>query len=55
MPARRAITIADLLTHTAGISYGTDSLVAADYEAKGLGPAAGFESYQALTDPPRTK
>jgi CubicO group peptidase (beta-lactamase class C family) len=27
-PARRRITIRDLLTHTAGISYGTDSLVA---------------------------
>jgi CubicO group peptidase (beta-lactamase class C family) len=27
-PAQRAITIRHLLTHTAGISYGTDSLVA---------------------------
>ena len=50
MPPRRAITIADLLTHTAGISYGTDSLVAADYEAKGLGPAAGFGWYTADKD-----
>ena len=50
MPARRAITIADLLTHTAGISYGTDSLVAADYEAKALGPAAGFGWYTADKD-----
>ncbi len=50
VPARRAITIADLLTHTAGISYGTDSLVAADYEAKGLGPAAGFGWYTADKD-----
>jgi CubicO group peptidase (beta-lactamase class C family) len=50
MPARRAITIADLLTHTAGISYGTDNLVAAQYEAKGLGPAAGFEWYTADKD-----
>ena len=49
-PARRAITIADLLTHTAGISYGTDSLVAAAYEAKGLGPAAGFGWYTADKD-----
>ncbi len=40
-PAQRAITIRDLLTHTAGISYGTDSLVAPLYAAKGLGPAAG--------------
>jgi CubicO group peptidase (beta-lactamase class C family) len=50
VPARREITIADLLTHTAGISYGTDSLVAADYEAKGLGPAAGFGWYTADKD-----
>src|SRR3954447_22972185 len=39
--AKRGITIRDLLTHTAGISYGTDATVAALYEAKGLGPAAG--------------
>ncbi len=50
VPARRAITIADLLTHTAGIWYGTDALVAADYEAKGLGPAAGFGWYTADKD-----
>jgi CubicO group peptidase (beta-lactamase class C family) len=42
VPAKRPITIRDLLTHTAGISYGTDRHVAAIYEAKGLGPAAGF-------------
>src|SRR5690348_1377529 len=41
VPARRPITIHDLLTHTAGISYGTDSLVSALYAAKGLGPEAG--------------
>src|SRR4051794_19550648 len=39
--AKRRITIADLLTHTAGISYGTDAHVAALYREKGLGPAAG--------------
>jgi CubicO group peptidase (beta-lactamase class C family) len=50
LPARRPITIADLLTHTAGISYGTDSLVAALYEAKGLGPSAGFGWYTADKD-----
>jgi CubicO group peptidase (beta-lactamase class C family) len=50
VPARRAITIADLLTHTAGISYGTDALVAPQYEAKGLGPAAGFGWYTADKD-----
>jgi CubicO group peptidase (beta-lactamase class C family) len=47
VPARRAITIRDLLTHTAGISYGTDAQIAAQYEAKGLGPAAGLGWYTA--------
>ena len=47
VPARRQITIRDLLTHTAGISYGTDRLIAPQYEAKGLGPAAGFGWYTA--------
>src|SRR4051794_29694580 len=42
VPAKRPINLRDLLTHTAGISYGTDATVAAMYEAKGLGPAAGF-------------
>ena len=37
VPARRQIQIRDLLTHTAGISYGTDRHVAPLYEAKGLG------------------
>jgi CubicO group peptidase (beta-lactamase class C family) len=41
VPAKRAITIRDLLTHTAGISYGTNPSVAAQYAAKGLGPSAG--------------
>ena len=50
VPARRAITLRDLLTHTAGISYGTDALVSAMYEAKGLGPAAGFGWYTADKD-----
>ena len=40
--ARRQIQIRDLLTHTAGISYGTDRLIAPLYEARGLGPVAGF-------------
>lgn len=52
VPARRAITIRDLLTHTAGISYGTDSQVAKLYEAKALGPAAGFGWYTADKDEP---
>jgi len=46
-PARREITIFDLLTHTAGISYGTEKWVAAQYAAKGLGPAAGNGWYTA--------
>jgi CubicO group peptidase (beta-lactamase class C family) len=49
-PARRQITLRDLLTHTAGVSYGTDRHVAAMYEAKGLGPAAGFGWYTADKD-----
>jgi len=40
-PVKRAITIRDLLTHTAGISYGYDSLVRSDYVAAGLGPDVG--------------
>lgn len=47
VPARRQITIRDLLTHTAGISYGTGADVAARYEARGLGPAAGYGWYTA--------
>jgi CubicO group peptidase (beta-lactamase class C family) len=52
VPARRPITIRDLLTHTAGISYGTDASVAAMYREKGLGPAAGFGWYTADKDEP---
>jgi CubicO group peptidase (beta-lactamase class C family) len=44
---KRAITIRDLLTHTAGISYGTDANVRERYEAANLGPAAGFGWYLA--------
>ncbi|HEX6627244.1 MAG TPA: serine hydrolase domain-containing protein [Gemmatimonadaceae bacterium] len=50
--AKREITIHDLLTHTAGISYGTDSLVAPLYAAKGLGPAAGWGWYTADKNEP---
>jgi CubicO group peptidase (beta-lactamase class C family) len=50
VPAKRPITIKDLLTHTAGISYGTNPEVASLYEAKGLGPAAGFGWYTADKD-----
>jgi len=52
VPARRPITVRDLLTHTAGISYGTDPSVAAMYEAKGLGPAAGAGWYTADKNEP---
>jgi CubicO group peptidase (beta-lactamase class C family) len=45
VPARRAITIRDLLTHTAGISYGVQPDIAEAYRAKGLGPAAGAGWY----------
>ena len=51
-PARRAITVFDLLTHTAGISYGTDAFVAAQYSPRGLGPAAGWGWYTADKDEP---
>jgi CubicO group peptidase (beta-lactamase class C family) len=52
VPARRAITIQDLLTHTAGISYGTEPHVSALYAAKGLGPAAGNGWYTADKEEP---
>ena len=51
-PAKREITIHDLLTHTAGISYGTDSLIAPLYAAKGLGPSAGWGWYTADKNEP---
>jgi CubicO group peptidase (beta-lactamase class C family) len=52
VPARRPITVRDLLTHTAGISYGTEPSVAAMYEEKGLGRAAGNGWYTADKDEP---
>ncbi|HEY5809533.1 MAG TPA: serine hydrolase domain-containing protein [Povalibacter sp.] len=52
VPAKRPITIRDLLTHTSGMSYGTDAPVAAAYEAKGLGPAAGNGWYTADKNEP---
>jgi CubicO group peptidase (beta-lactamase class C family) len=52
VPAKRRITVFDLLTHTAGISYGTNTHIAAQYEAKGLGPAAGYGWYTADKDEP---
>ena len=46
-PATRAITIRDLLTHTSGLSYGTETRLSARYAAAGLGPAAGSGWYTA--------
>ena len=51
-PAKRAITIRDLLTHTAGISYGTGTLVGPLYAPSGLGPAAGHGWYTADKNEP---
>ncbi len=52
VPAKRQITIKDLLTHTAGISYGTDAFVAQQYSSQALGPAAGWGWYTADKDEP---
>ncbi|HEY6640741.1 serine hydrolase domain-containing protein [Povalibacter sp.] len=52
VPAKRPITIRDLMTHTSGISYGREPIIAAQYEAKGLGPAAGQGWYTADKDEP---
>lgn len=51
-PAHRAVTVRQLLTQTAGLSYGYDSLLRADYQAAGLGPAAGYGWY--LADKPES-
>jgi len=52
VPAKRPITVKDLLTHTSGMDYGTSAGVAAQYQAKGLGPAAGYGWYFADKDEP---
>ncbi|HET7695658.1 MAG TPA: serine hydrolase domain-containing protein [Vicinamibacterales bacterium] len=52
VPARRAITIRDLLTHTAGISYGEDPRIADRYKAKNLGAVTGRGWYTADKDEP---
>ena len=52
VPAERAMTIRDLLTHTSGLSYGTEQRVAQRYRAAGLGPAAGYGWYFADKDEP---
>src|SRR5258708_7290152 len=52
VPARRQITVRDLLTQTAGISEGAARGVAAQYPLKGPGRAAGFGWYTADKDEP---
>lgn len=52
VPARRQIQIRDLLTHTSGMSYGTDAPIAEVYRARGLGPAAGAGWYFADKNEP---
>jgi len=52
VPAKRPITIRDLLTHTAGISYGVEAHIRDLYAAAGLGPAAGYGWYTADKDEP---
>lgn len=52
IPAQRQITVKDLLTHTAGISYGSEPLVAPLYLAKGLGYGPAYGWYTADRDEP---
>lgn len=52
VPAKRPITIKDLLTHTAGISYGEDARIAAAYKEKNLGAVTGRGWYTADKDEP---
>ena len=52
VPARRPITIKDLLTHTAGISYGEEARIADLYKAKNLGALTGRGWYTADKDEP---
>jgi CubicO group peptidase (beta-lactamase class C family) len=47
VPVHRAVTIRQLLTQTAGLSYGTESPIRDDYHAAGLGPSAGYGWYLA--------
>ncbi|MES2305248.1 MAG: serine hydrolase domain-containing protein [Gemmatimonadota bacterium] len=45
VPAKRQITVRDLLTQTSGYSYGTDAAVSAAYAQEELGPKAGYGWY----------
>lgn len=51
-PAFREITVRDLLTHTAGISYGTDTVLGPIWAEQGLGPATGTGFYLSDKDEP---
>ena len=46
-PARRSITIRDLLTHTSGISYGGEPYIAERYQAQELGYGEAYGWYTA--------
>lgn len=52
VPARRPITIQDLLTHTSGYSYGGEPRVAAQYQAQGLGYGDAYGWYFAHREEP---
>jgi CubicO group peptidase (beta-lactamase class C family) len=52
VPAKRPILIRDLLTHTAGISYGEEPRIADAYQAKHLGAVSGRGWYFADKDEP---
>lgn len=45
VPAKRQITIRDLMTHTAGMSYGRESWLDSTYALRGLGHEAGWGWY----------
>ena len=52
VPARRQITIRDLLTHTAGMSYGGEPHIAEEYQAAGLGYGEAYGWYTAHREEP---
>jgi CubicO group peptidase (beta-lactamase class C family) len=45
VPVRRPITVRDLLTHSAGMSYGREAWLDSSYAARGLGTNAGAGWY----------
>lgn len=51
-PARRSITVRDLLTHTSGYSYGHEPALSDAYVAAGLGPGEGAGWYFGHRDEP---